>query len=424
MKAVKVGFIVLASALLAMGVAPMSFAFHSGGVAECTGCHSMHAPLSANNLLLGTDDSSTCLNCHQNAADTKASSYHISTVDSKLTGTGSPLQRTPGGDFAWLKKTYSWTGYHGPETEAGSTHGHNIIAADYGYFVDDKAGSPGGSFPSAQLACTSCHDQHSKARRFPDGTIADTGAPIIGSGSYDTSILPVGTQAMGIYRLLRGNLNPVSNADFTGYPVAVAPYSYNRTEAVTQTRVAYGDATGSSNGASWGQWCATCHANMHSTKSGNLVHPIDEPLSGYSVNYAKYVSSGIMTGSSATSYLSLVPFATNDWKFSTLKPLADPASTITGSGPDAADKVMCLSCHRAHASGFPEMLRWNTESEFITAVDNTGTVIWPGTDAVGGASKGSNGRTSLETAAAYYDRPVTVFGAYQRQLCNKCHAKD
>ena len=26
--------------------------------------------------------------------------------------------------------------------------------------------------------------------------------------------------------------------------------------------------------------------------------------------------------------------------------------------------------------------------------------------------------------AAYYDRPVTVFAAHQRMLCNKCHAKD
>jgi predicted CXXCH cytochrome family protein len=163
---------------------------------------------------------------------------------------------------------------------------------------------------------------------------------------------------------------------------------------------------------------------MHSTKSGMLVHPIDEPLRGYAGNYSKYVSSGIMTGSPASSYLSLVPFATNDWLFSTLTPLADPASPTTGSAPGTTDKVMCLSCHRAHASGFPEALRWNTESEFITAVDNTSAVIWPGTDAAGGASKGSNGRTSLEQKAAYYDRPATVFGAYQRQLCNKCHAKD
>ena len=31
---------------------------------------------------------------------------------------------------------------------------------------------------------------------------------------------------------------------------------------------------------------------------------------------------------------------------------------------------------------------------------------------------------SAQVQAAYYDRPVTVFGANQRSLCNKCHAQD
>ena len=42
MKGMKVGFIVLEAALMAIGVASQTQAFHSGGVAECEGCHSMH----------------------------------------------------------------------------------------------------------------------------------------------------------------------------------------------------------------------------------------------------------------------------------------------------------------------------------------------------------------------------------------------
>jgi hypothetical protein len=75
--------------------------------------------------------------------------------------------------------------------------------------------------------------------------------------------------------------------------------------------------------------------------------------------------------------------------------------------------VICLSCHRAHASGFPEMLRWNMSTTFI--VQNgaypSGTV-------------GTAPKTSAAYQAAYYDRPPTVFANYQRVLCNKCHAKD
>jgi hypothetical protein len=70
-----------------------------------------------------------------------------------------------------------------------------------------------------------------------------------------------------------------------------------------------------------------------------------------------------------------------------------------------------MSCHRAHATGFPEMLRWNMENEFV--VKN------------GVYQVSERGRTTAgEQAAGYYDRPVTQFASYQRVLCNKCHAQD
>jgi hypothetical protein len=78
---------------------------------------------------------------------------------------------------------------------------------------------------------------------------------------------------------------------------------------------------------------------------------------------------------------------------------------------------MCLSCHRAHASGWPEALRWNMEGEFMIYQG-----LYPGTD--NAANSYARGRLALETQAAYYDRPVTAFATYQRVLCNKCHAKD
>src|SRR5512146_1338741 len=110
MKAVKTTLIVLAAALLAVGVSTMSYAFHSGGVAECEGCHSMHSPKAGGSfLMVGTDQSSTCLTCHEHAGDTGPSSYHISTASSDMGPGLAPKQRTPGGDFGWLKKTYDAT---------------------------------------------------------------------------------------------------------------------------------------------------------------------------------------------------------------------------------------------------------------------------------------------------------------------------
>ena len=428
-----------------------AYAFHSGGVAECGGCHSMHGPKDANtssSLLIGSDPSSTCLTCH-NAADASPAaaqgSYHVSTDQSLLGAGQAPNERTPGGDFGWLKKTYTFVVRGTTTVEDGASHGHNIVAADFSYVADGTGTSPGGNYPSAQLSCVSCHDMHGQQRRLSTGAIVRGGvagqatAPIIGSGSYNTSKgnttanpIPAG-QAVGVYRLLWGGgaVPPGGTNAFNGIPAAVAPGTYNRSESTSQTRVAYG-VSATNGGETWGQWCATCHGAMHST--GNYVHPIDAAMStSIKNNYNNYVSSGDLSGqftgnhANQGPFLSLAPFATNSGDFTVLAALAAGGATTSATlaGPGDGDQVMCLSCHRAHATAFPEMIRWQMEGEFITVADTaTGTTpLWPGTDN-GAPVQFARGRTAAEQQAGYYDRPATVFGVYNRVLCNKCHAKD
>ena len=427
MKGLKVSLVIMAAALLTIGLSGMAYAFHSGGVADCGGCHSMHSPKTGGtSLLIGTDYSSTCLSCHANAA---TGSYHIMTYPFPAAGSP-PINYSPGGDFAWLAKTYTFTVRGTATTENGQTHGHNVVAVDFGMNPDsDFATSPGGTFPTAQLACNSCHDPHGKYRRLGGDTtytIATAGAPIIGSGSYATSLVPTATQAVGSYRLLAG-IGYSQNAgtlaiSYPGAPIASAPSTYNQSEAANQVRVAYGTAATGSGKTTWGLWCATCHPNFHST--GNYVHPIDQGLgSTISATYGSYVSSGIMTGSAASSYLSLVPFMENSSDYATLKTHASNTNAYL-NGPGTSDQVACMSCHRAHTTGWPNMLRWNMEGEFITYVDGSGNAVWPGTDTTPTQTQFARGRTSAETQAAYYGRPATLFGAYQRVLCNKCHAQD
>ncbi len=411
-KALGITFLAVAGLLL---LAANSQAFHSGGVAECSGCHSMHAPKPGGSfLLVGTDSSSTCLSCHQHAGDTGPSSYHISTAEADMPAGVAPLQRTPGGDFGWLKKSYTMTIRGTTSTELGQTHGHNIVASDLGFLVDaDNATAPGGTFNSNNLGCTSCHDPHGRLRRLSDGTYATTGAPIIGSGSYSTSAPPAAGQAVGVYRLLRGPGNSNLDAPFPGVAIAIAPSSYNRSEASTETRVAYG----TSGVNTWGNWCATCHTDMHS--SGNYVHPIDQNF-GATVadNYNKYVASGDLTGTGAAAFTSLVPFVENTGDYAGLQSHARTDNAYL-TGPTSNDKVACLSCHRAHASGWPEALRWNPEGEFIVW-----NGLYPGIDTTSTVPQFARGRKGAETQAAYYDRPASRFASYQRVLCNKCHAKD
>jgi hypothetical protein len=156
---------------------------------------------------------------------------------------------------------------------------------------------------------------------------------------------------------------------------------------------------------------------MHS--GGNYVHKVDYPL-GESIAtiYGQYVKSGDMNGSAGSSFTSLVPFVEDTADYTVLAANAVNNDTRL-AGPNTTDRVSCLSCHRAHASGWEYGLRWNMEGEFM--VYNS---LYPGTDTTPTVPQFARGRLGAETQAAYYDRPVTKFASYQRVLCNKCHAKD
>ncbi len=418
MRAAKITFVILAAALLAAGISTTSYAFHSGGVAECEGCHSMHSPDPAgDHLLVGDTASAACLSCHGRSG---AGSYHIATPPADLGPGSAPYNITPGGDFGWLEKTYVFTVRGNAVTEDGNHHGHDINAGAFATWGDtpNNTTAPGGTYPQSALGCESCHDPHGTFRRNASGAITRnlpgtiSSQPIKASGSYPgAGNEPTATEAVGVYRLLAGLGYVTDGVTYTGVPAAKVPSTYNRSEATTQTRVAYGVAT-TGGQITWGDWCATCHGDMHS--SGNYVHPVDEGLtSAIAGLYGAYVKSGDLTGSLATSYLSLVPFATNSGDYAgVLAPLAVNDDTQLG-GPASSDQVMCLSCHRAHASGFPYMLRFGYEHEFVTM---EGAYTFN--------SNVGRGRTESEMETAYGGRTAATWATYQRVLCNKCHAKD
>ena len=182
------------------------------------------------------------------------------------------------------------------------------------------------------------------------------------------------------------------------------------------TRVAYGFGIS--------EWCATCHPDMHTSTSSKMTHPVSQGLSSGEVAiYNSYLGSGLTTGVTvANSYDSIVPFQTDNMRnYTTLKGLANSDGSNRTGPAGTADRVLCLSCHRAHASGWAHMTRWNNDSEFI-AVDG----VWPGIDSpstIASAAKYAMGRTTAETSSAYNGKNMT-YASYQRSLCNKCHGKD
>jgi len=421
---IKMTIMLVAIALVTFGLFGTSQAFHEGGVARCEGCHTMHNSLNGTTfntaapkwigtqfqsgayLLQGETPSTACLNCH--GAGSTTSSYHVSTEAVVPGGAQLPMQYTPGGDFSWIKMT---------NNSIGSKRGHNITSTTFAYDKDSRLTvSPGGDYPALTMGCTGCHNPHGQTRMLSTGSFANTGEPIVESGSYGGEA--TNGQAVGAYRLLGGagyksKDGGASTAFVNNPPIAVAPSSYNRAEVSdgAMVRVAYG--------AGMSEWCANCHASIHLTSaytSGTvgLKHPAGNNAAvgaTIATNYQTYVSSGNMTGSAGTSYNSLVPFAENETDVAVLM-----AQQVTTAGPSASSTVSCLSCHRAHASGFDSMVRYDLSGELIT-------------DAAG-VFEPKSGRTVAELTAAYYGRGDssstgnTKFAPAQRIMCNKCHAKD
>jgi hypothetical protein len=161
-------------------------------------------------------------------------------------------------------------------------------------------------------------------------------------------------------------------------------------------------------GSGLSKWCGNCHVDYldgHAI-ANRKKHPAgkDALLSAeIAENYNAYVKSGDFSGTQASAYLSLVPFETGSTTTLVLNP-------YSSAGPNRSANVMCLTCHRAHASAFENIGRWDFRTSFITDAHPRG---------------GDAGVTGGDVLNSFYGRNMTAeFGQTQRPLCNKCHVKD
>ena len=373
--------------VLTVGWSPTQAAsFHDGGAGNCAGCHTMHSSEDGMNLTPGvsllraSDPSSICLNCHAGAGGPGSAS--VFSFD------GSAL--TPGGDFYWITRTFSWL----EGTSSAASHGHNVVARDFNLLPDaNHLTAPGGSYPADKLSCISCHDPHGRVQA---GTAAG-GLPASVSGSYGE--LPVAGTVAGNYRLLGDTRYTVDGFSFR-----------EKAPVARQSRAlpfAESDASHVDYGAGMSEWCGNCHAAMvtseHGLAGSTFRHPAgntDKLPSEIIAQYNAYIRSGDLSGLAATAYLQFVPFerGVSDAQ------LLDPAST---QGPDASANVMCLTCHRAHASAFPYAGRWDFGANLLS--DSHPAI-------------GDAGASAADVLNSYYGRSISFeFGPDQGSFCGKCH---
>jgi ferredoxin len=350
-KALLVGTLSIAVALSLSGIA---LAFHDGGVAYCGGCHTMHnsqdgqpvdpnAPNGNSWLLKDETPSDVCLSCHTQTGTTSNGRYVLSA------NMLAPQSEQGAGDFVFLLEDNLNDGHNGHLTAnfiPGYKGGHSIVAPSKNLAADPTfTMGPGGSFPSSILGCTSCHDPHGNEHM----RLLNTTGPIQDGLYTFTNPAP---EAAGI-----STSSAESNANHTAYQGGMS------------------------------EWCSNCHADFHN--STHNLHPSGSTLTGEeATRYGIYAGTANQNGGDPTaSYLAMVPFE-------------DPAMTITSAGgPTANSKVMCLTCHRAHATTGPDIGRWDFK---IT--------VWS--------------EEGVESGSWAMPNPYAGSGADQRSLCNKCHNKD
>ncbi|HKI85409.1 MAG TPA: hypothetical protein VKA53_01565 [Thermoanaerobaculia bacterium] len=360
--------VLLAAVVVSFFAAPAA-AFHDGGVADCAGCHTMHNSENGASVVQGgtpgqgvnayllktPKPTDTCLLCH--ARPGSETGYGVFGT-SVLT----PKPEKGAGDFVFLLEDNINDGHAGATNPIpGYAAGHNVVSDTKGIAADPVlTTAPGGTFTSANLACTSCHDPH-------------------------------GTSA---FRLLYGANRLVKNLDGSGYvfsnpaPEAVGVSLFGAPES-NSNHTAYQSGMSA--------WCANCHGDFHNN-AANLIHPSGVPIGGtIAAIYNAYngttdcvnnppVAAGLPcgTGTAATAYLAQVPF--------------EDAGMTTSStqGPTASSRVMCLTCHRAHATSAPNAGRWDFNVSLLS-------------------------EDGVESGSYALPNP---YDGNQRSLCNKCHAQD
>jgi len=345
---------------------------------QCANCHTMHnsqtnSPMSVD--INGDADPSLnraltkgdCVGCHTgvNGTDVATIPYVVSTSKSGYGpdyGEDGLIDNDANNTLAGGTFNY---------VSASDANGHNVVGIDdgadaigftppgwiYNTFNNGVEGSVIGDETTwaKQLTCAGtygCHGNHLQEDDFAD---------ISGAHHADDSIID-GLSVAKSYRFLRGILG-VEDSRWE-YEVTTTNHNiYKGADRANTTTTAMDKTTIS-------YLCAQCHGLFHSndgsTENSGIIsssttinnsnpwlrHPTDFSLNKTS-DGSEYRSYAGVDGT-AGSYNYMAPLAS---KTPTVAASVTAINAGTINGTD--DIVTCISCHRAHGSEYPDMLRWN-----------------------------------------------------------------
>ena len=327
-----------------------------GAVAgQCSNCHTMHnsqgaepmayelsgstfaAKAEPNAQLLITD----CVGCHT-ATDggtwqdsvTGAPIVHNTAEPSYgATSDGVSHQGLAAGNFYWVSRD--------------DANGHNIFTDDA-----DLDGAPGDASGCSNDSCHVNFHSPYTGSGFLAGRTACQGCHMV-SGVSEPSVTSwhhagdgtalVDSADQGWYRMLAGHRNGdghgVSGIESPDWEHDPSSASHNEYLGIEGDKT---DSDGLSTiGDSMTGFCVGCHGDFH----------VQNDLSGGGSPWLRHPADAVIPNSGEfTGYVTYDP----------LTPVARPALTaVSALVTPGQDMVMCLSCHRAHASPYAKMMRWD-----------------------------------------------------------------
>jgi len=340
----------LSAAIVMLLVIAMAQVCRAGVEGFCSNCHTMHnsqegAPMAVggsdagweNGALTGDPDAhpnvtlliADCIGCHTSGAANTIVNVEGTRIPIVY---NIPIPQDPlaGGNF------------HDVLTLNGDVKGHNVLGIA-GPDATLGLTPPGGIAMDSQLTCAGLYGCHG------DRTVADelgaikTAHHTNDSGGIDGSSVGLS------YRFLNGILG-IEDGD------------WEQDNDNTSHNEYQGSANLSSNTMSY--LCAACHGQFHTwhwqggasevgTASPWLRHPTDIVLPADG-EYQYY--NGGAGGITPAPYSMLTPLARPE-----LTSIPDPSMITPGT-----DIVMCLSCHRAHATPYDAVLRWDYKSTTLS----------------------------------------------------------
>ncbi len=341
---------VLCCLLFALFCLPLSLEAKVTG--NCSNCHTMHN--SQNGQPMNFDSSATpnayllrgtCIGCHGQNPSGAQNIIPLGNIPQVLHAATTDLA---GGNFAYTTGaktrqtgTDSNTAGHNPAVDLGSAYRDTVLASPPG----DQHTT---GITNVNFACAGQYGCHGNRTVVTDELSAIKGAHHTDDAVFKFGSINLSGQggSTGLsYRFLLG----VKGGEDTNWQATSSSTDHN--EYLGDTSMGGSSATVPANNTISGL-CAECHGNYHGTTASEAGsaspwyrHPTDTSMTATG-EYTAY-----------TSYSFTAPVArTQSWSG---WGSGGSASGTVGPSGTTDDIVMCLSCHRAHASPYFKMMRWD-----------------------------------------------------------------